>query len=108
MLFNSKDLKVLLRSLLSCIKALYVLYGPSQGVIQIWQILQIGKGLPYKPYKNRWRVYIETPYQYIYLNYYSNTSNPERRKTMYIKIKDVNPSIKSTRKMKAQVNTTQR
>jgi hypothetical protein len=27
---------------------------------------------------------------------------------MYIKIKDKNPSIKSTRQMRAQVNTTQR
>jgi hypothetical protein len=30
------------------------------------------------------------------------------RKTMYIKIKDRNSSIKSTRQMKAQVDTTQR
>jgi hypothetical protein len=31
-----------------------------------------------------------------------------RRKTMYIKIKDGIPSIKSTRQMKVQVDTTQR
>jgi hypothetical protein len=31
-----------------------------------------------------------------------------RRKTLYIKIKDKNPSIKSTRQMRALVNTTQR
>jgi hypothetical protein len=31
-----------------------------------------------------------------------------RRKTLYIKIKDGNPSIKSTRQMRAQVDTTQK
>jgi hypothetical protein len=31
-----------------------------------------------------------------------------RRKTLYIKIKDRNPSIKSTRQMRAQVDTTQK
>jgi hypothetical protein len=31
-----------------------------------------------------------------------------KKKTLYIKIKDENQSIKSTRQMRAQVNTTQR
>ncbi len=30
----------------------------------------------------------------------------KKRKTQYIKIKDTNPSIKSTRQMRAQVDTT--
>jgi len=42
MLFNSKNLRVLLRSLLDCIRALYVLYGCNQGVIQM-TVLQVGK-----------------------------------------------------------------
>jgi hypothetical protein len=32
----------------------------------------------------------------------------QKRKTMYIKLNNGNPSIKSTRQMKAQVNTTER
>jgi hypothetical protein len=34
--------------------------------------------------------------------------NKNQRKTLYIKIKDGNPSIKSIRQMRTQVNTTQR